>query len=238
MNGIVIQGPTDYYKNILDFWASINNQHCEVVWSTWDSEPSQNLKAIKKSGIKVIESPLPKFEGYLNVNYQCKSTYEGLLYFKKKGIKNIIKVRSDITWEGIESFLPYIENKRIGFLGINNRQFEDIIEGHDLGYFLDYNHTHQDYPSDMVICGNVDYLLTTFNLEILSNNNTPPEAMILWNYLKSHNFHTSFYPENLEQAGVYLFAKDTYALGNKISWWKNGWDLVGLHNNPWEKYII
>ena len=222
----------------LDFWASINNQHCEVVWSTWDSEPSQNLEEIRKSGIKVVESSLPKFSGHLNLNYQTKSTYKGLEYFKSKGVTNVIKVRSDVTWEGIERFLPYIEGRRIGFLGLNNRSFEELVKGHNRGYFLDYNHTHLDFPSDMVICGNIDYLLTTFNLEVLSNNNVPPEAMILWNYLKSHNFHTSFYPENLEQAGVYLFAKDTTTLGNKIIWWKNRWDLVRLHTEPYMKNIL
>ena len=238
MVGIVIQGPTNYYKSILDFWASINKSHCKVVWSTWDSEPSYNLKEIRESGIEVIENSLPEFSGYLNLNYQCKSTYEGLKYLKSKGIKNVIKVRSDVTWEGVEEFFPYIENKKIGFLGVNNRQFYELRDGSSLGYFLDYNHTHQDFPSDMVICGNVDYLLTTFNLEVLSNNNTPPESMIMWNYLKSHDFNTSFSPKNLKQSGVYLFTNDAVALGNKIIWWKGKVDLVGLHKNPHQKYII
>jgi hypothetical protein len=35
MQGIVIQGPTDYYKEVADFYSIYPN----VVWATWSDEP-------------------------------------------------------------------------------------------------------------------------------------------------------------------------------------------------------
>ena len=45
MQGIVIQGPTNYYKQIIPIYENIPN----VVWSTWDGEPEENILFIKNA---------------------------------------------------------------------------------------------------------------------------------------------------------------------------------------------
>jgi hypothetical protein len=44
MQGIVIQGPTTYYKETIEKYKNISN----VVWSTWEDEPVTNLNYIKE----------------------------------------------------------------------------------------------------------------------------------------------------------------------------------------------
>ena len=92
MQGVVIQGPTNYVKDVLPLYKNIPN----VVWSTWDNEPSNNIELIKKEGIKVIQTPPPTFGGYLNVNFQTISSYKGIKYLKSKGITEALKIRGDI----------------------------------------------------------------------------------------------------------------------------------------------
>ncbi len=48
--GIVIQGPTEYYKELTDHYSQLNN----VVWATWDDESKTNYDYISSKDIKVI----------------------------------------------------------------------------------------------------------------------------------------------------------------------------------------
>ena len=45
--GILIQGPTEFYKEIADHYS----QYDKVVWSTWDNESVVRLDYIKSKGI-------------------------------------------------------------------------------------------------------------------------------------------------------------------------------------------
>ena len=47
MQGIIIQGPTKYYKEMGDFYSQFNN----IVWSTWEDEPKEHLDYISNKGI-------------------------------------------------------------------------------------------------------------------------------------------------------------------------------------------
>jgi hypothetical protein len=44
MQGIVIQGPTNYCKEVVSIYKNIPN----VVWSTWEDEPLKNIEFIKQ----------------------------------------------------------------------------------------------------------------------------------------------------------------------------------------------
>lgn len=48
--GILIQGPTEFYKELTDHYSQFDN----VVWSTWNNESVVRLDYIKSKGIKVI----------------------------------------------------------------------------------------------------------------------------------------------------------------------------------------
>ena len=111
--GIVIQGPTNYYKEIVECYKNIPN----VVWSTWDDEPSENIEYIGKY-IPVILNKKPLFPGYLNVNMQTVSTMGGISYLKEKGINEILKVRGDIIITNITKFLSILKGKDMAFLAI------------------------------------------------------------------------------------------------------------------------
>ena len=74
--GIVIQGPTEYYKELADYYQQFDY----VVWSTWEGEPQENIDYIESKNIEVIQSELPSFNGYMNVNFQVLSTFEGVKY--------------------------------------------------------------------------------------------------------------------------------------------------------------
>jgi hypothetical protein len=50
MQGIVIQGPTDYYKEVADHYS----QYPNVVWSTWSDESIVRLEYIRSKGIEVV----------------------------------------------------------------------------------------------------------------------------------------------------------------------------------------
>lgn len=75
MQGVVIQGPTNYCVQVAHLYQHIPN----VVWSTWEDEPNDNIEYIQKF-IPVVTNPKPDFSGYLNVNMQTVSTIGGVNY--------------------------------------------------------------------------------------------------------------------------------------------------------------
>ena len=81
--GIVIQGPTEYYKELADYYSKFDN----VVWATWNDESVIRLNYIRDKGIKVILVEKPEVSGYINVNMQVKSTFAGISYLEVKLMK-------------------------------------------------------------------------------------------------------------------------------------------------------
>ena len=57
--GIIIQGPTDYYKELTAHYSKFNN----VVWATWNDESVVRLDYIRNKGIEVILVDKPKLSG-------------------------------------------------------------------------------------------------------------------------------------------------------------------------------
>jgi hypothetical protein len=120
--GIVIQGPTFFYKQILE---NIDYQF-QYVWSTWSDEPIENLEEIKKK-VKLIVSNKPNFTGLRNINLQCKSSEEGIRTLQKPWI---IKIRSDLIWTNQKELIK--------------KTFRDIIETQSFASFLNYKPSIQE----------------------------------------------------------------------------------------------
>jgi len=125
---IIIQGPIKYHKEVIDCYKGVKN----VLWCTWDDEPEEGIKDIRDAGLFVHLIKKPKYAGYWNINFQCKSTYEGLLKSKELfGTKFYLKVRSDFRVTDISLLCKrfILKNEKINFLGWATME---------QGYFLDY----------------------------------------------------------------------------------------------------
>jgi hypothetical protein len=125
---IIIQGPTKYYKDIISTYTGIKN----VLWCTWEDEPQKAIHAIKEVGIYVHLIKKPQKSGCRNVNFQCKSTYEGLLKCKELfDTSYYLKVRSDFNISNISLLCDrfIVKNEAINFIGWAN-----MLDG----FFLDY----------------------------------------------------------------------------------------------------
>jgi len=89
---LMIQGPTEYCKEIVEFYKDY-----ECVWSTWDTEPKQNIEYINsKENFTILLSEIPKLKyDYHWGLYAWVSTLNGFEYLKSKNYKFGIKIRSD-----------------------------------------------------------------------------------------------------------------------------------------------
>ncbi len=202
MQGIVIQGPTNYASQLVEDYKHINN----VIWSTWIDEPEEN--------IKVIQSNKPKFPGYMNVNYQTLSTYVGIDYLKKQGVKEILKVRSDLKINKIKTLLDVLINKKISFLSVCKPNVRPLY------YDLVYQHTSFDFPGDLVVYGSLDELEKCFNFQVEDNNPIPPEALIAYSYLTQSNIEFNFDYDHFINSGISFFAQECLDNNIKIDWLK------------------
>ena len=120
--GIVIQGPTNYCDQILD---NIDTSF-DYVWSTWESEPEENLKKIRDK-IKLVTGPTPDFGGVGNLNFQALSTYRGV-----ESLSNpwIVKMRGDLLWTGQEELIT--------------NSIKDIQDKENFAGFLSYKPSIQE----------------------------------------------------------------------------------------------
>lgn len=221
MQGIVIQGPTNYYKEIAYLYKGIPN----VVWSTWNTEPELNIKYIKSSGISVIQNPLPKFAGDLNVNYQTFSTYKGIEYLKSKGVTEVLKIRSDLQPNDVELLLKILKGKQLAFLAICKPNIRSLY------YELEYPHTSFDFPVDMLVYGSVENMEKCFNFQTGEIMNIPPEALIAYNYLRSNNITFNLTYEHFNKNNIDFFMKECLNNNITIQWLKQGWDIIKYHSD-------
>jgi len=159
---ILIQGPVKYYKDVIDSYRGIKN----VLWCTWDDEPEAAIKDIQVAGIFVHLIQKPQYTGYWNVNFQCKSTYEGLLKCKELyNSKFYIKIRSDFKISNISLLCQrfILKEEHINFLGWAN-----MLDG----FFLDY-----------IVFGNYNNMCKYWNFSDNENNGYPcPEIFLMKKY--------------------------------------------------------
>jgi len=221
MQGVVIQGPTNYYKEVLKSYKNVPN----VVWSTWDDEPLENIECIKKY-IPVVLNKKPLFPGYLNVNMQTTSTIGGVDYLKEKGITEVLKVRGDVIITDVFKFLSLLKGKDMAFLAMCKEGVRN-----DLYYELIYRHYSHDYPVDLVVYGGISNVRKAFDFYIEEFKPMPAEALMLYNFLAKNNLEYTPSYNYLIDNGVYFYLNDCVNNGIKLNWIKHNNDLVKMHNN-------
>ena len=217
--GILIQGPTEFYKELTDHYSQFDN----VVWSTWNNESVVRLDYITSKGIKVILVEPPKFPGYMNVNMQLRSTYEGLM---AHNVDELLKVRSDTIVTNLDKLLPKLKDKQLSFMAT----CKEGVRG-DLVYDLVYLHTSHDYPADNVIYGNIDELKIMFDFQIDELLSIPPEALITWNYMTNKGIEFKLNYQTMVDNGMSFFLKDCLDEDVEVNWLKRKVNLVDWYKD-------
>lgn len=221
IQGIVIQGPTKYCKDVVPCYKDIKN----VVWSTWENEPEENIKYIKQH-MDVIFNDEPLVAGHLNVNYQARSTYSGVRYLEFKGVNEILKVRGDVKINKIKDLLSILKTKKMAFLAIAK---EGVRK--DIYYELVYSHFSHDYPVDLVVYGSTENMVNSFNFYIEENIAIPPEALIAYHFLEGLKKDFILTYKHFIENEVYFYLKDCLENNIQLLWLKNNMDLVQMHNS-------
>ena len=217
--GILIQGPTEFYKELTDHYSQFDN----VIWSTWNNESIVRLDYIKSKGIKVILVEPPKFPGYMNVNMQLRSTYEGLM---AHNVDELLKVRSDTIVTNLDKLLPKLKGKQLSFIAT----CKEGVRG-DLVYDLVYLHTSHDYPADNVVYGNINELKIMFDFQIDELLSIPPEALIAWNYMANKGIEFKLNYQTMVDNGISFFLKDCLDEGVEVNWLKRKVNLVDWYKD-------
>jgi hypothetical protein len=217
--GIVIQGPTDYYKELADHYSKFEN----VVWATWNDESVVRLDYIRSKGIEVVLLEKPKFPGYMNVNMQLASSYAGINHLD---VDEALKVRSDTIITNLNKLLPRLQNRKLAFMATCK-----VGVRKDITYDLVYYHDSHDYPADNVVYGKKDDLIDMFNFQIDEMLQIPPESLITWNYMVNQDmtFHLSY--DNMINEGISFFTQDCLDENVKVNWLKREVNLVDWYKD-------
>jgi hypothetical protein len=198
MQGIVIQGPTTYYKEAIEKYKDIPN----VVWSTWEDEPIANLKYIEQN-IPLVLNKKPSFNGYLNINLQNTTTVSGISYLMDKNVDEILKIRGDIIINNPVKLLSILKGRKMSFLQICKEGARQ-----DIYYELVYPHFSHDYPSDNIMYGQSDILHSGFNFLIEEFLSIPPEALITYHILQKMNIEFLLNYDHFIKNGITFFMND------------------------------
>jgi len=220
--GIVIQGPTEYYKELADYYSQFEN----VVWATWNDESIIRLDYIRDKGIEVILLEKPTISGYMNVNMQLASSYAGVNRLFELGVDEALKVRSDTIVTNLDKLLPRLQGKKLAFMATCKTGIRK-----DIAYDLVYYHDSHDYPADNVVYGKIEDLLLMFDFQINELLAIPPEALITWNYMISQNmtFYLSY--ENMVHEGISFFLQECLDENVEVNWLKRGVNLVDWYKD-------
>ena len=219
--GIVIQGPTEYYKEVADHYSQFNN----VVWTTWNDESVVRLDYIRNKGIEVVLIEKPKVFGYMNVNMQVKSSFAGISYLEDK-VDEILKVRSDTIVTNLDKLLPRLENRQLAFMATCKTGVRK-----DLGYELVYYHTSHDYPADNVIYGKIYDLKLMFDFQIDELIPIPPEALIAWNYMTNKGIKFKLDYQSMVDGGIGFFLQECLDEGVEVNWLKKEVNLIDWYKD-------
>ena len=214
--GIIIQGPTNFYKELADHYSQFEN----VVWATWNDESVVRLDYIRKKGIEVVLVEKPKVLGYINVNMQVKSTFAGVNYLEGK-VDEALKVRSDTIVTNLDKLLPKLKNKQLSFMATCKTGVRK-----DLAYDLVYFHDSHDYPADNVIYGKIEDLKLMFDFQIDETIPVPPEALIAWNYMTNKGIEFKLDYQTMIDGGISFFLQECLDENVEVNWLKKEVNLV------------
>ena len=128
--GIVIQGPLMHENNYTITTAQMYRKfypNIPVVISTWKNEADGDFrKACKANSIVLLENTPPQDRGYLNVNLQLESSFQGVNYIKNHtDAQFVLKTRSDqriyrpdflLYFKNLIKVFPVNGNKLVGRL--------------------------------------------------------------------------------------------------------------------------
>ena len=184
---IVIQGPIRNPQLLSISLESFktNYPNVGIYLSTWINE--ENLNNIRiPSSVRVIQSDRPKVAGTGNVNFQCRSSYQGILHAEKDGFQKILKIRTDT------SILSNYALERIQSLWSSSPNFEKRILTTDFNsYLFRFYHVNDQ----LTFCSTQvakNYWKEFVNSESFSSidlsRNSFPERMLLTRYLESCSF--------------------------------------------------
>ena len=89
----------------------------KVLWSTWESEPSELKDFLMGEGVQVFCSQIPDEDkrGFRNANLQIASTDFGLQAAKSQGFTHVFRIRHDIVLDNPDKMLSAVGDN-IGFL--------------------------------------------------------------------------------------------------------------------------
>ena len=187
---IVIQGPTTYYKELIDAYKSIPN----IIISTFNNMPVESINELS-THFPVIVSDSNINPGKGNLNYQCMSSYNGLDYVKNLGTTHALKLRSDLIISDPQKFMNILEKyNKLTFLA-----------WHGEGYLVDY-----------LNYGPINDMLNFWNLQIC--NDKFGELNLLEHYCQSANISPITY-ENIKTK-ISFFMEDLIHSEIRIYWLK------------------
>jgi hypothetical protein len=222
MQGIVIQGPLTFYKEIVECYKHIPN----IVISTWDDEDIKHINYIKNNNIPIVLSAKPNNPGYLNINMQTVSTMAGIHYLEQIKVTEILKVRTDIITTNIDKLLSILNNKSLAFLGIckpNVRPLE---------YYIEYNHSSFDFPINLMEYGNLENIKNLFNFTIENYTPIPPESLLSYNYFKSNDLEFKLDYDYFIKNNIYFYLNDCIQHNIDFLWLKrNSQSIVEMHKD-------
>jgi hypothetical protein len=199
MQGVVLQGPTTYYKETVAKYKDTPN----IVWSTWEDEPIANLDYITENNIPLVLNKKPEFSGYLNINLQSTTTLSGISYLMDKNVDEILKVRADMIINDPIKLLSILKGRKMSFLSI-------CKEGtrRDIYYELVYSHYSHDYPSDNIMYGQSDILYNGFNFIIEEFQPIPPESLVAYHILEGMGIEFKLNYNHFIENGISFFMDD------------------------------
>ena len=214
--GIIIQGPTEYYKELANYYSKFDN----VVWATWNDESVIRLDYIRNKGIEVTLVEKPEVSGYINVNMQVKSSFAGVNYLEDK-VDEALKVRSDTIVTNLDKLLPRLQGKQLSFMATCKTGVRK-----DLAYDLVYYHDSHDYPADNVIYGKIEDLKLMFDFQIDEMLAIPPEALITWNYMTNKGIEFKLDYQTMIDGGISFFLQECLDENVEVNWLKKEVNLI------------
>lgn len=196
---VVLQGPIVYeddftYRTLC--YYSILWPKAKIILSTWMSEKERaEFQRFYELPVEVVLSDPPAQKGVLNINYQVKSTYAGIVRAKELGCEYVIKTRTD--------FRLYADDC-ISYLYTLTEMFADEKNPHKrlaiLPPYLDMAY----YIPDYIISGSVKDMLQFWNEDEVFPDHTDglnPEMLLFSRYIK---YLGSYIEEPLNQLKDYI----------------------------------
>lgn len=209
---IVIQGPSNYVKDIKNIWKDYEN---DLIFSTWiGSEKEYEIDDI------VVFNKEPEYPGPFNFNYQKISTFNGLLKAKELGYSHVLKIRSDYFPTNPKSFMNLLDLNKMNFLMWHYTTFlwKDIP-------------TLKGYFTDHLSFGPIDYMIDMWDIE--QNFCHSPEIIITWNYIKKlkDKIDINFLINNLKP-----FENDLFYIKLNNQNYNNIFSFNSKLDNLWGRY--